>query len=198
MIVMILNFFWIPIIELIWGICFIFVLIFNFIVDYWWAILLLIVLWCIIEYFANYGTISIPKPRKKRHKPKKLTNVKSSKPQSHNSYIGSKWTAFINGTYILHFVSEDNVIFYAMDYATFDRVDNPTFYIKYKDVNGIICFDGSVSIRGESYVFKDGKVCGDTLKVEYRVTTDNYQWGEGILNFGKIKDNGEVPVISHD
>ena len=41
---MILNFFWIPIIELIYAIGFLLVFIFNLIVDYWWVILLIVIL----------------------------------------------------------------------------------------------------------------------------------------------------------
>lgn len=44
---MTICFFWIPLIELIYGICFVFVLLFNLIVDYWWVILLTIVM-CVL------------------------------------------------------------------------------------------------------------------------------------------------------
>lgn len=45
---MTLCFFWIPIIELLYAIAFLISVIFNFIVDYWWIILLVIVAFCII------------------------------------------------------------------------------------------------------------------------------------------------------
>lgn len=49
---MIECFFWIPFIELLYGIVFLLTLIFNFIVDYWWIILLVIICWLGIVYFA--------------------------------------------------------------------------------------------------------------------------------------------------
>ena len=53
---MIECFFWIPLIELLYGIVFLLTLIFNFIVDCWWIILLIIVAWCVIANFANRKT----------------------------------------------------------------------------------------------------------------------------------------------
>lgn len=46
-------FFWIPFIELIYAIGFIIVMIFNFIVDYWWAILIFIAICVLITNLAN-------------------------------------------------------------------------------------------------------------------------------------------------
>lgn len=198
---MMLCFFWIPIMELIWGICFIFVLIFNFIVDYWWAIILLIGLWCVIGYIANYGGIRLPILKLKRRKQTrkvKESKIRRTEVQETNKLIGSKWSAFINSIYILQFVAKDTAMFYKMDIDTFDYGNKPIFYLKCRTVDNTILFDGSVSIRGESYVFKNGTISGDTLKIEYRVTTDSYQWGEGVFKFGKVRDNGNVPIVYND
>ena len=45
---MTLCFFWIPIIELLYAIAFIISVIFNFIVDCWWVILIIVIAFCII------------------------------------------------------------------------------------------------------------------------------------------------------
>lgn len=53
---MTLCFFWIPIIELLYAIAFIISVIFNFIVDCWWIILLVIVAILIIVNLPNRKT----------------------------------------------------------------------------------------------------------------------------------------------
>lgn len=51
---MTICFFWIPFIELLYGIAFLISVIFNFIVDYWWIILLIIFAFCIIVNLPDH------------------------------------------------------------------------------------------------------------------------------------------------
>ncbi|MDE7411565.1 MAG: hypothetical protein K2M94_05950 [Paramuribaculum sp.] len=205
---MILNFFWIPIIEIIYCIGFVLVFIFNLIVDNWWIILSVIALWCVVRYIINHPlkksksktaiNTSSEKVVQLKHQDKSV-KVRSEVIINSSTIINSRWTAFIGDrVHVLIFETKHGAMFYKASPVTLEIEDNKSWGIGYNCNANTITFFGSVSIENKSYNFKKGIVEGNKLTISFETLSENGEWLSGEFYFALVRNNGEYTIIYGD